>query len=372
MTAPRIEIDLDKIEDNTRTLVERLAPTGIGVTGVTKATLGSPGVGAAMLRGGARGLGDSRAANLARLAGLAGSPSRTLIRSPMLSQVDQVVRTADVSLNTDAAVLRALDRAAKRHGRTHDVVLMVELGDLREGISTDDVSAAVREVHGLPSLRLVGLGTNLACQNGVVPDDINMGVLTGLVENVESLHGITLATVSGGNSANLDWALSSANIGRIDDLRLGEALLLGLEPLHRTPIDGLHGDAFALYAEVIEVADKPARPWGSRAQAAFGDVPVRSASATGTIRQAIVALGRQDVEPDTLVPPAGIAVLGMSSDHLVLDLGDHGAAVGDELVFGVGYGALVRAMTSPFVTKVERVGRPVVPRLVAVPALPPE
>lgn len=370
MTAPRIEIDLDKIEQNTRTLVERLAPRGIRVTGVTKAALGSPGVGAAMLRGGATGLGDSRVANLARLAGLDGPASRTLIRSPLLSQVGQVIRAAEVSFNTEKVVLSELDRVAQTHRRTHDVVLMVELGDLREGIALDDVSAAARHVLEHRALHLVGLGTNLACQNGVVPDDRNMGILSGLVENLEALHGIAFEVVSGGNSANLDWALSTASVGRIDDLRLGEAILLGLEPLYRTPLDGLHTDAFRLVGEVIELSEKPAQPWGDRAQAAFGEAPARTG--TGTVRQAIVALGRQDVDLDGLVVPEGITALGMSSDHLVLDVGDHPTAVGDELSFGVAYGALVRAMTSPFVTKVERLGLPVVPalRVVRNPSTP--
>ncbi|RNL63745.1 alanine/ornithine racemase family PLP-dependent enzyme [Nocardioides marmoriginsengisoli] len=348
MTAPRLEIDLAKVEQNARVLVDRLAPVGIGVTGVTKAALGSPGIGAAMLRGGVQGLGDARVPNLERLAGLDGSPSRTLIRSPMLSQAGQVVRTATTSLNTEAVVLTALDQAAARDRRVHDVLLMVELGDLREGIPLDDVSAAVRHVLRCDSLRLIGLGTNLACQNGVVPDDRNMAVLSGLVENLESLHGLVLGTVSGGNSANLEWALGTADVGRVNDLRIGEAILLGTEPSRRTPIAGLHTDAFVLHAEVIEVAEKPARPWGDRAQTAFGEAVARTG--TGTVRQAIVALGRQDVDLDGLVAPEGIAILGMSSDHLVLDLGDRRTAIGEELAFGLGYGALVRAMTSPFVT----------------------
>jgi predicted amino acid racemase len=351
VSAPRIEIDLDKIEYNTRTLVDRLAPVGIAVTGVTKAVLGSPGVGAAMLRGGAAGLGDSRVPNLVRLAGLDRAASRTLIRSPMPSQVGEVVRAATRSLNTEPKVVAGLNRAAGRERRRHEVVLMVELGDLREGIAVADVSAAVRVVLGSASLRLVGLGTNLACQNGVVPDDVNMGVLTDLVGSVEAEHGLVLEIVSGGNSANLDWATSTADVGRVNDLRLGEAILLGLEPLHRTPVVGLHLDAFALYGEVIEVADKPSRPWGSQAQSAWGGVAPRNDS--GRTRQAIVALGRQDVDLDGLRPPEGITVLGMSSDHLVLDIGDHATSVGDELAFGLGYGALVRAATSPFVTNVE-------------------
>ncbi len=350
----RIEIDLDKVEQNTRILVDRLVSTGIRVTGITKAVLGSPGVGAAMLRGGAYGLGDSRVPNLLRLAGLDPPPLRTLIRSPMPSHVAWVVDAADVSLNTEAVVLAALDQAASRQKRMHSVVLMVELGDLREGIALDDVPDAVQTVLNHSALRLVGLGANLACQNGVVPDDRNMGVLSGLVDDIEALHGISLDVVSGGNSANLNWALHTHNVGRINDLRIGEAILLGVDPLYRTPIPGLHTDAFTLTAEVIEVAMKPAQPWGDRAQGAFGDVPVRTG--TRTVHQAILALGRQDVDPDGLQPPEGITILGMSSDHLVVDLGDHPVAVGDEMDFGVSYGALVRAMTSPFVTKVEHLG----------------
>ncbi|QIV82893.1 alanine/ornithine racemase family PLP-dependent enzyme [Mycolicibacterium frederiksbergense] len=347
----RIETDLDKVEQNTRTLVDLLQVSGIRVTGVTKAVLGSPAVGAAMLRGGAGGLGDSRVENLARLAGLDRWPLRTLIRSPMLSQVASVVGVADISLNTEAVVLAALDQAAAEQKRMHAVVLVVELGDLREGISLDDVPEAVRAVLGHSSLRLAGLGANLACQNGVVPDDRNMGVLTRLADDIEARHGISLGVVSGGNSANLNWALHTRDVGRIDELRLGEAILLGVDPLDRTPIPGLHTDIFTLTAEIIEIAMKPAQPWGDRAQAAFGAAPARTGS--GNVHQAILALGRQDVDPDGLRPPPGITILGMSSDHLVVDLGDHEAVVGDEIDFGVGYSALVRAMTSPFVAKVE-------------------
>ena len=49
---------------------------------------------------------------------------------------------------------------------------------------------------------------------------------------------------------------------------------------------------------------------------------------------------------------AGVTILGASSDHLVLDTGAAPLPVGAEVTFGVDYSALVRAMTSPFVTKV--------------------
>jgi ornithine racemase len=357
MTSPRLEVDLTKIEANTRSLVGKLDTLGISVTAITKATLGSPAVAAAMLRGGAAGLGDSRVENLARLGDVEPSMSRTLIRSPMLSQVDQVVRTATRSLNSSLEVLDALDDAARGQRRTHEVVLMVELGDLREGVAVEDLTGLVRATRSRRHLRLAGVGTNLACQNGVVPDDRNMGELSRLVERVEAQLGTTLDVVSGGNSANLPWALSTSDVGRVNDLRLGEAILLGTEPLHRTVLPGLHPDAFGLVAEVIEVEVKATEPWGDRAQSAFGELRASAGSVSptgsGTTRQAILALGRQDVDPDGLVPPAGIKILGMSSDHLMLDLGDHHLAIGDEVGFGLGYGGLVRAMTSPFVAKLD-------------------
>ncbi len=352
MTAPRLEIDLDAIAHNAGTLVDLLAPRGIRVTGVTKATLGSPGVAAAMLSGGVTGLGDSRTENLVGLRTAGVTTSLTLIRSPMLSQVDRVTRIANVSLNTEEVVLEALSAAALRQGIHHDVVLMVELGDLREGIAVGDVLDAALAVDRLAGLRLAGLGTNLACQSGVVPDQRAMDELSTLVRQVETAGGRTLSIVSGGNSANLDWALTTDDVGRIDELRLGESILLGTEPLHRRVVDGLRTDAFTLVAEVIEAKVKPTQPWGTIAQGAFGVAAARSGR--GTTRQVLVALGHQDVDPAGLFPAEGITFLGASSDHVVLDVGDHHVAVGEELTFRLDYSALVRAATSPFVSTVER------------------
>ncbi|WP_370617204.1 alanine/ornithine racemase family PLP-dependent enzyme [Mumia sp. Pv 4-285] len=351
MTAPRLDIDLGAVAHNTRTLVERLAPRGIRVTGVSKASLGSPSVAAAMLSGGAGGIGESRMENVARLRAGDVHAAFMLIRSPMLSQVDRVVRDTDLSLNTEGVVLDALSAAAVRQRTTHDVVLMVELGDLREGVPVDEVVDLAATVTRRPGLRLVGLGTNLACRSGVVPDQNKMDELSELVEKVEAAVGERLTVVTGGNSANLDWALATSDVGRIDDLRLGESILLGTEPLQRQPIDGLRTDAFTLVAELIEVKTKPAQSWGDRGQTAFGHEPDRGRP--GLVRQAIAAIGRQDIDPDGLVAPPGMAVLAASSDHLVIDVGDHDVTVGEEVSFGLGYGALVRAMTSPFVTKHE-------------------
>jgi predicted amino acid racemase len=354
MTAPRLEIDLAKIHHNARTLVELLADRGISVTGVTKASLGSPEIAGALVRAGVSGLGDSRIENIEamRLAGV--SAPMTLIRSPMLSQADRVVTHADVSFNTEIDVIAKLSSAAQEAKRTHAIVLMVELGDLREGIMPGDLENIVRETLRFPNIALKGIGTNLACRSGVSPDAKNMAELSALADSIDATFGPMLGPaldiVSGGNSGNLQWALSGADTGRINNLRLGESLLLGRETLHRQPIEGLHTDAITLIAEVIESKVKPSQPWGEIAQTAFGDTP--PVTDRGRISQTIFAIGRQDTDPSGLHPPAGIEILGASSDHLIADSGRRHLCVGAEIAFQLNYSALVRAMTSPYVAKV--------------------
>jgi len=351
MSAPRLEICLDLIRHNTRNLVGRLGDRGIDVCGVTKATLGSQEIAAAMLAGGVTSLGESRIENVEALRRAGVNSEIMLVRSPMPSQVERVVAAADLSLTTEFKVIYQLSVSACQQGRRHGVVLMVELGDLREGIMPDDLLKVASDVLELPGVVLRGIGTNLACHSGVVPDDFNMAELSALANSLEATLGVELDIVSGGNSANLDWVLSAASvIGRINHLRLGESILLGLEPLRRSVPEGLETDTFTLVGEVIESKHKPFQPRGSLAQSAFGQTrPAQATREAGT--RVIVALGRQDVDTDGLAPPAGYEILGASSDHLLLTTDSDPPAIGSELHFGLNYSALLRAMTSPFVAR---------------------
>ncbi len=103
------------------------------------------------------------------------------------------------------------------------------------------------------------------------------------------------------------------------------------------------------------------KPWGEIAQTAFGKKP--PVEDRGPISQAIFAVGRQDIDPDGLMPPHGIEIMGASSDHLIADSGRDLLPVGTEITFQLGYGALVHAMTSPFVARVmtTRSGKSLIP-----------
>jgi ornithine racemase len=350
MASPMLTIDLDRIEHNARTVVDLCARHGIEVAGVTKAVCGHPEVANAMLRGGVAGIADSRMEDIHRLAAAGVPGPKLLLRLPPLSGVDEVTASVDASLNSELSVLTALSDAARRHGRVHEVILMVDLGDLREGAWPDELPALARAAQALPGIAVRGLGTNLACLGGVVPTEPNMTHLVELAEAVEEECGRQLRWISGLNSSGLDLLASGRLPARINHARIGEAILLGRETVHRDPWPGTFQDAFVLHAEVLECRRKPSRPVGERGQDAFGHLP--AFDDRGERDRALVGIGREDVDVEGLTPVDGrLEIVGGSSGYLVVDV--TGAAgeirVGDTLAFAPNYSALVRAMTSPYV-----------------------
>ena len=350
MPAPRIEIELDKLAHNASKLTALYDTKGVCVTAVTKGVCGSPRIASALLDSGIHSFGDSRIANIQKMRQAGLDAQFTLIRSPMPSEIERVVEFADVSLNTEISVVRLLARQAVKRGKIQRIILMIELGDLREGILPSDVEPMVAEVMGLRGVKLIGIGTNLACFGGVRPTEANMQALSAIVGNLQSKFGINFEVVSGGNSANYQWFVSTSDVGLVNHLRIGEAILLGCDTLTRERIPDLYTDAFTLVAEVVELKTKPSQPYGEIAQDAFGRVPVFENR--GNIERAILAIGRQDVDGLTIYPRIKADVLGISSDHLILDVSDLGLEVGAEVQFDIGYSTLLRVMMSSYVEKV--------------------
>ena len=350
MSVPRIEIELDKLIHNARKLTALYGSKGIHVTAVTKGVCGSLRIANALLNSGIRSFGDSRIANIQKMREGGIDAQFILIRSPLPSEVERVVEFADVSLNTEISVIRLLNDQATKRGKTHRVILMIELGDLREGILPSDLEPVVKETLGMQGVKLEGVGTNLACFGGVRPTEANMRELSSIADNIQREYGINLKVISGGNSANYQWFVSTPDVGLINHLRIGEAILLGCDTLTRKLIPNLYTDIFTLVAEVIELKTKPAQPYGEIAQDAFGRIPVFEGK--GYMKRAILALGEQDIDVLAIKPRKEADILGASSDHLILDARDSGLEVGVEVRFDVNYGALLRAMTSPYVEKV--------------------
>lgn len=352
MTTPYLTIDLDKIEHNARSIVELCRRRGIEVAGVTKGVCGHPEIAKAMVRAGVTAIADSRLENIDRLkAGGVDTPFM-LVRVPALSAVDHVVESVDLSLNSELAVLDALSRAAARRGCIHEVILMVDLGDLREGVWPDDLPTFLAAAIELPGIRIKGLGTNLACFGGVIPSEDNMARLVELADGIEQKFRIDLELISGANSSGLSLIAAGQMPDRVNHARIGEAILLGRETTHRDPWPGTYQDAFTLHAEILELKNKPSSPSGEIGQDAFGGHP--GFEDRGDILCALLNVGREDVDVHGIVPiDTRFSILGASSGYLVIDASRaaKGLRVGDELMFSVNYSALLAAMTSEYVKK---------------------
>ncbi len=349
MPTPRLEIDLKKLVENAQFVKALCDARGVEMSIVTKVTSGSVEIAQSLLSAGFSSFAESRIQNIQKLRAAGIQAQLMLLRSPMLSEVKQVIASADISLNTELSVIRSLNKHALKSGKAHSIILMLELGDLREGILPADLSSLVEEILTMEGIKLIGLGTNLACFGGVVPKQNKMRQLSSLVWKIEKEFDLNLEIISGGNSANYQWLMSGDDLGAVNHLRIGEMILLARDVLDRSPIPDLHLDVFTLVAEVIEHKVKPSLPYGELAQNAFGHFP--TFKDLGHRPRALLALGEQDIDPSGLSPRLDAKILGATSDHLVLDAFGLDLDVGDELSFDLNYAALLRAFTSPYVEK---------------------
>ena len=349
MSTPRIEINLKKIIHNATALNKLYASRGIDIIAVTKAVCGNPIIAQALVESGIKILADSRISNIKRMRKANVRAKFLLLRTPFMSQIHDVVKYVDISLNTELAVLRKLSEVALKQKLEHQIILMVELGDLREGILPEHLDGMVEKVLKLKGIKLVGLGANLACFGGVKPDDKNMNYLSFLAEEIEKKFRIKLKFISGGNSANYEWFSSSKNVQRINSLRIGESIFLGSNPLNSKPISGMFTNAFSLVLEVIESKNKVSVPYGEIHQNSFGVIP--KFNNQGLMNRVILGAGSQDVTVSGLIPEIDIEVLRASSDHLIVNGKTNELKIGEEVRFQLNYNALVSAMNSHYVTK---------------------
>jgi predicted amino acid racemase len=348
---PRLVIDLNKIEQNTKMIVNLASKHNIQITGVTKCCCGAYQVANAMLNGGAVSIADSRIKNLKQLKEAGIRTNLMLLRTPMLSEVNQVVRYANISLNSEISVIEQLSLEAEKIDEIHKIVIMVEMGDLREGVPQDQLENFIEQAMNFKGIQLFGLGMNLACYGGIVPTPEKIQEFSEIVSDIEEKYNLEFRIISGGNSANIPLLLDNGEPTRINNLRIGEGILLGLETVNRNPIPNTFQDAFILEAEIIEYNEKPSIPDGTISQNAFGEKP--RFEDEGIMIRGIIALGRQDVKIDGLKPmDINLKILGSSSDHIIFQSGSNEYKVGDIVKFQMDYGALLSVYTSHYVDKI--------------------
>lgn len=349
MSYPKLKINLSKIKQNVSRLVKMCNEKDIKVAGVTKVFCANKDIVSAYIDGGVSYLADSRMQNLKKLKDI--DIKKIMLRLPMKSEVGDIVQYADISLNSEIDTIRELSKKAIEIGKIHNIVLMVDLGDLREGYYyNENLMKAVEEIIQLQGVDIVGLGTNMTCYGAVIPKPQDLQKLIEIKENIEKKYSLKLEIISGGNSSSIH--LLEENDLDINNLRLGESLVLGKETAYGEQIEGTVDDAFILQVEVIETKEKPSIPTGEIGKDAFGNIP--TFIDRGVRKRTICAIGKQDIDIDALNPlDLQIIILGASSDHLILDTSDskNDYKVGDVIEFKLSYGGILSAMTSPYIDK---------------------
>ena len=349
---PRLDIYLDKIKNNSENINALCLKRGIKVVGITKGCSAIVEVGRAMIEGGVNILGDSRTENLKRLKKAKLEAETMLIRLPMFSEVDRVLDWADISLNSEISIINLLSQEALKRKIVHRIILMIDMGDLREGIMPDDTLQMVGEIRKLSGVKVIGIGTSFCCISGVMPTLEKLTKLVELTEEIENNFHINLEIISGGNTSVLKLVEDDIIPNRINQLRIGVGILLGQDDVRLSNITGTYQDTFILTAEVIEVKEKPSMPRGEIGRDAFGEIPVFRD--LGIRKRAILAIGKQDMYINSLIPlKEGIKILGASSDHLIIDITDfkEELKIGAEVGFRLNYPALLSATTSKYVKK---------------------
>ena len=351
---PQVVIDLKKLESNFRFLTDKMKEKNLSITAVTKVHSADAEIVALFETfPEIEYFGDSRIKNLMKYRN--SNKKKILIRTPMHGEVEAVIKYTDISFNSEISTIRMLNEEAKKQRKIHQILIMVDLGDLREGFFLEeDLMEAIREVVDMDHIELIGIGTNLTCYGAVIPDEENLGHLVAYSEMIRLKFKFDLPMISGGNSSSL-YLLDDEKQGLpngITNLRIGETFYLGGETAYGKKYSEMFDDAVVIQAEIVELKEKPSFPIGNRGVDAFGQMPTFEDK--GNRLKGILALGRQDVVVDGLTPlDTELEIVGASSDHLIVDFTNCEKIyqVGDVVGFKLSYGAMLAAFTSEYVEK---------------------
>ena len=350
---PNLIIDQNALLHNLQVMKNLTGQNGVSMSVVTKGLVGHERLVKLLVENGADSICEAHIQNLKKFNAL--PAEKWLIRSPLISEAGEVVRYADVSLVSEKTVLERLSEEALRQGRVHKAVVMLELGELREGCMPDELIPLCESCLALPGIELHGIGANLSCINEVVPGEDNMALLAVLAMEAEHVLGIKLPLVSGGSSSAVKMLAEGRLPKMLNHLRIGEAILLGNIVCYDIPFEGARTDAFTLNAEIIEVKEKPSLPWGERAPKLppFGLDP--AFKDRGVRKRALIAVGKQDLSSHYLIPlDPGLEILGDTSDCMIADVSDCKTEYkpGDIVSFRLKYNGVVSAMASAFIEKI--------------------
>lgn len=352
MTAyPKVKAHLSNLKHNLNTVKKLCDEKGARVMWVIKACTAVPQCAKVYEEAGVEMLASSRMSQIVAMREAGIKVPMALIRIPMISEVPEVIHHCQLSLNSEMEIVKALNEEAEKQNKVHKVILMTDLGDLREGFWEKEqlVSAALEIEENLENIELAGIGTNLGCYGSIVVTRDKMDQLAEYAEAVEKAIGRSLEFVSGGGTTAIPRIVKDDMPEKVNLLRIGEAVLVGRDLLDIYDIDlGTSTKVFTMEMEVIEVKDKPTYPVGEIMSDGFG--LEQQYEDRGIRKRALLGAGKLDYAfPEMLIPlEPGMEMVGASSDHTIVDIENcqRQLKVGDIVEFEMSYANLAYATRS--------------------------
>ncbi|AWX42755.1 Alanine racemase, N-terminal domain [Metamycoplasma cloacale] len=351
MSFPKIIIDEKKFLHNIKVAQEICAEKGIEVLAVTKGFCGNRRMAELFAKGGIKFFGDSRLDNFEVYKDIKGH--KQLLRLPQLDEIPRLVELCDSSLNSELETIKAISDYCLANNKTHEVIVMVDLGDRREGFLPEDtVEACGKIINEMKGVKLIGLGCNFGCYGGRIPSDEAMKIFADLNNEVQTKYNVKFSHISGGNSLSLHLVWENRMPKEVNILRMSFAMIFGTEDKYRKTIRNMHRDTFQCQAKVIEVKRKSSMPIGEPGLDAFGNIP--TFEDIGDIDRVICAIGKIDTMFDAMIPlDKDMEILGGSSDHMIINVNKckKQYKVGDIITFDLDWGSLLYLFNSSYVEK---------------------
>ncbi len=299
---------------------------------------------------------DSRISNLRIIKKLAPEVQTSYIKPPAKRSIHAVVKYADVSFNTEIYTIKMLSAEAQKQKKIHKIIIMIEMGDLREGVMGEELIEFYEQILNLPNMEVSGIGTNLNCLSGVMPTQDKLIQLSLYKQLIEAKFNISIPYVSGGTSVAVPLMLKNARPMAVNHFRVGEALFFGKDLFTGLTMEGMHNDVFELFAEIIEITEKPDTPIGELGSNVAGNnfvIDADSDLGTTSLR-AILDIGLLDMQPRYLEPlDKDISLVDASSDMLVVDISKskNKYNIGDLISFKLEYMGALYLLNSDYIEK---------------------
>ncbi|NLN74568.1 MAG: alanine/ornithine racemase family PLP-dependent enzyme [Bacteroidales bacterium] len=350
-----ITFDISKLKSNLEYLENLFQNNNIKWAVVTKLLSGNKLFLNELLKFNIKQVADSRVSNLRAIKRIKPNIETIYIKPPAKSAIPGVVKYADISMNTEIKTIQLLSREAQKQNKTHKVIIMIELGDLREGVMGDDFVDFYRDVFKLKGIEVAGIGSNLSCFSGVLPNQDKLIQLSLYKELIEAKFNRKINFVSGGSSVTINLILQKLLPRGINHFRIGESIFLGTDVYNNSVIDRMKSNVFKLYAEIIELIDKPMYPIGEIGTNVEGKSATLDEDKIGqSSNRAIIDIGLLDAEIEHMeLSDKSLNFVGASSDMIVIDLhhNKNNYKVGDLIEIKLDYMAILRVMNSRYIDK---------------------